>query len=60
MKSMQRFDEIFFHFQEIFDLSGQYDAYNLNYECNREALEVFENKCGRLSDYALEYVKFIA
>lgn len=60
MRSMQRFDDIFFHFQEKLGLSGEYDAYHLNFDCNRAAIESFEQKCGRISDYGLLYVKYIA
>lgn len=38
MKSMQRFDDIFFHFQEKLQLTGEYDAYKLNFDCNRESI----------------------
>ena len=57
---MQRFDEIFSHIQEEFQLTGNYNPYNINHECMRESMSTFERKCGRFSDYALFYVKFLA
>lgn len=60
MSSMQRFDDIFAHVQQEFQLSGNYDPHNINHDCLRETISYFEHKCGRLSDYALIYVKYLA
>lgn len=60
MVSMQRFDDIFSHVQQQFELTGAYDAYKINHACLRETMGYFEEKCGRLSDYALIYVKYLA
>lgn len=60
MQSMQRLDDIFWHFHEKLGLTGEYDPYKLNFDCNRAIIKIFETKCGRLSDYGLIYVKYIA
>lgn len=57
---MQRFDDIFSQIKEQLNLKGELDLYHLNFDCNRAFLGSFEEKCGRLSDYALIYVKYIA
>jgi hypothetical protein len=38
-------------------LTGSYDSENINFPCLREVMDTYEQKCGRLSDYALQYVK---
>lgn len=60
MLSMQRFDDIFSHVQQDLQLKGNYDPYNINHDCLRETMSYFEEKCGRFSDYALIYVKYLA
>ena len=60
MVSMQRFDDIFWHMQSKLQLKGIYDPYKLNHDCMRQVISRFEEKCGRLSDYGLIYVKYIA
>lgn len=60
MVLMQKFDHIFTHVQEEFHLTGNYNPYNINHECLRETMEIFQQKCGRFSDYGLFYVKFLA
>lgn len=60
MKSMQRFDDIFSHVHTELKLSGNYNPYSINFDCLRETMDFFEQKCGRLSDYGLYYVKYFA
>ena len=60
MKSMQRIDKMFAPYVEAKQLTGAYDPYKIQFECMREVLTSVEERCGRLSDYGLIYVKFIA
>ena len=41
-------------------LDGKYNPEIINFECLQPSMEIIEEKCGRLSDYGLTYVKYIA
>ena len=45
IKSMQRYEAIFKHFAEKLNLSGTYDAYNINFECLKGSVDGFEARC---------------
>ena len=57
---MQRIDSIFSTIAKNLRLKGKYEAEKINFDCLRPAMEAYENKCGRLSDYGLIYVKYFA
>ena len=40
-------------------MTGDYNPEKINFECLREVMGEYEEKCGRLSDYGLKYVKYI-
>ena len=60
MTSMQRFDDIFWHMQQALHLRGVYNPHDIHHDCMRSVISSFESKCGRLSDYGLIYVKYMA
>ena len=57
---MQRIDKMFAPYIEEKQLTGNYDAYKIQFQCMREVLGNLEERCGRLTDYGLIYVKYIA
>lgn len=60
MASMHKWDKTFSSFISHNKLTGEYDAEKINFQCLRESMDELERKCGRLSDYGLIYVKYIA
>jgi len=60
MESMQRFDDIFHRLAVSLKLTGSYNPADINFDCMRQNMEAFENKCGKLSDYGLSQVKYFA
>lgn len=60
MRSMQHMDNTFHPIIEAFKLDGKYNSDSINFECLRPVIENLEEKCGRISDYGLIYIKYIA
>ena len=60
MRDMQRQDDIFYHLQKEFALTGTYSPRHMKYECMRAVMDNHTQKCGRLSDYGLRYAKYYA
>jgi len=59
-RSMAKFDTLFADIQKQLGLTGRYDPASIDFSCLSGAINVIEVGCGRLSDYALQYVKFLA
>lgn len=57
---MLRFDTIFSHLKGTLKLPDSYDVANIRFDCLRDIMDSFEDKCGHLSDYGLIYVKYLA
>ncbi len=57
MASMERYDSTFKAFDQKLKLDGTYDTANINFSCLREVIDTYEQRCGKLSDYGLMYVK---
>lgn len=57
MASMERYDSTFKQFDGKLELTGTYDSANINFNCLRDVIDNYEQKCGKLSDYGLMYVK---
>ena len=60
MRSMQRQDKIYSKLIERYELDGDYDPKNIQFECLRNSIENLEGRCGRTTDYGLMYFKYIA
>ena len=60
IESMKTYDSIFKHFKESLQVSGEYDAHNINFDCLKTTIDAFEAKYERFSDYGLSYIKYIA
>ena len=58
--SMKKFDTVFKRVEESLGVSGQYDAYNINFDCLRATVDGYETKCGKFTDYGLDYIKYLA
>lgn len=58
MESMQRLDLTFSKLAKKLHLVGDYSVKNINFDCLRSIMDSYEEKCGRLSDYGLTYVKY--
>ncbi|CAD8067085.1 unnamed protein product [Paramecium primaurelia] len=56
IKSRAYFDTIFGELQQSLKLTGDYH-FALNQNCLKSVIEIFENKCTKLTDYGLKYVK---
>lgn len=59
MASMQRLDSTFSALQKRLSLGSTYNP-DINFDCLRATVEAYEQKCGKLSDYGLQYVKHFA
>jgi hypothetical protein len=60
MASMQAYDTAFKLFNAKLELNGEYDSANINFECLRTVIDTHEQKCGKFSDYGLQFVKNMA
>ena len=60
MESMRRYDEIFANFAEKMKVNGSYNPKEINFECLRNSIDTYEEKCGKFSDYGLDKIKYIA
>jgi len=60
MASMQKLDSTFNILNKKLSLTGVYDSANINFECLRETIDSYEQKCGKFSDYGLSFVKHFA
>ena len=38
-------------------MKGQYNVESVNTPCLRETIEAYESKCGKFSDYGLQFAK---
>jgi len=59
-RSMAMFDGLFGDIQKKLGLSGRYESTRIDFDCLKSSIDLVEAGCGRLSDYALQYVKFLA
>jgi len=59
-RSMAKFDTLFADIQKQLKLTGIYESTRIDFDCLSRSIGVVEAGCGRLSDYALQYVKFLA
>jgi len=59
-KSMTKFEILFTDIQRQLKLTGDYEPTRIDFDCLSSSIRVVEAGCGRLSDYALQYVKFLA
>lgn len=60
---MKSYELVFEEFNSLFNnelILKDYDATNIQYDCLKESIDYFESKNGRLSDYGLTYIKYIA
>jgi len=57
---MKRYDTTFNNFSSKLYLDGQFDEKNIKFECLKPAVELYEAKCGKFSDYGLKYVRTLA
>lgn len=57
---MQKLDKTFANIAMGLKLKGEYDLHNIHFDCMRDVMESYEQKCGRLSDYGLIYTKYFA
>jgi len=60
MASMKRLDSTFKSLNEKLQLSGNYDTKEIRFECLRATVDSYEQKCGKLSDYGLQFVRSFA
>jgi legumain len=60
MASMQRLDSTFSTLQKRLSLTTATYSPDINFNCLRSTVEAYEQKCGKLSDYGLQYVKHFA
>jgi hypothetical protein len=58
--SMKKYDSNFNRFNEKLSLDGKFDEANIKFECLRPAVENYEAKCGKFSDYGLKFVRNLA
>jgi legumain len=58
--SMQKLDAAFSKFDTKLTLNGNYDGENINFGCLRSTVDTYEQKCGKLSDYGLQFVRNFA
>ena len=57
MRSMQLNDNIFYSVKHEIGLDGTYDVANINFDCLKDSMNYFEARCGKMSEYAYQYVK---
>jgi len=60
MRSMQLNDNIFYSVKQELGLIGEYNAQEINFDCLKGSIDYFEARCGKLSEYAYQYVKLLA
>ena len=60
MRSMKQYDDSFNRFAAALSLRNTYDPANINFDCLRNSIHFYEDKCGKFSDYGLMYIKNIA
>lgn len=60
MNSMQSNDNIFYAIKTQLNLTGQYSPQDINFHCLKESIDYFESRCGKMSEYAYQYVRFFA
>lgn len=60
MASMEKYDLSFKRFDEKLSLTGAYDSADIKFDCLRAVIDNYEEKCGKFSDYGLQYVKNFA
>ena len=55
-----KIDTVFDEFKQKLDLKDDDNHVPTDTSCLKAAVDVFENKCGKFSDYSLKYVKEIS
>lgn len=60
MRSMQHNDNIFYSLQSELHLTGEYQPESINFDCLKSSIDFFEARCGKMSEYAYQYVKYFA
>lgn len=60
MASMKQYDLAFDKLSRKLHLEGVYNPDKLNFDCLRQTIDNYEQKCGKFSDYGLQYVKTFA
>lgn len=60
MRLMHKFDNLFFSLQQDLSLHGNYNPYIINFDCLKTSINKIEQKCGRLSEYSYQYIKYLA
>ena len=60
MASMKQYDSAFNKMSKKLSLKGTYSAEHLNFDCLRKTIDHYEQKCGKFSDYGLQFVKIFA
>lgn len=60
MRSMQHFDNLFFQLRNNLGLSGAVIPRDINFHCFKASMEYLESRCGKLSEYAYQYIRLLA
>jgi len=60
MRSMQLNDNIFYSIKQELGLTGEYNAEEINFDCLKASMDYFEVRCGKMSEYAYQYVRLLA
>jgi hypothetical protein len=60
MRSMQHNDNIFYSIKNELNLTGDYKPEAIDFDCLKTSMEFFEARCGKMSEYAYQYVKYFA
>lgn len=60
MRSIQFNDNIFYAVKREIGLDGTYDVATIDFDCLKESIDYFEARCGKMSEYAYQYVKLLA
>jgi len=60
MRSVQHNDNIFYSLKTELNLTGEYKAESIDFDCLKSSMEFFEARCGKMSEYAYQYVKYFA
>lgn len=59
MRSMQHNDNLFYSVRHELGLDGTYDVADIRFDCLKNSMEYFEQRCGKMSEYAYQYVKLL-
>jgi len=60
IKSVERFDNTFSGLSTIFDLNVSVPVGKIDFDCLKTRVAMYEEVCGKFSDYGLKYVKYIS